>query len=413
MDLVLTADTMSAPYFAAPALATDDFENVRRRAVLGHCKWDPQVGDVSVLGAFPLIVSHARWRELSELAECLAREALEAEQELLFAPRHHRRLGVPRAIRRVLERADSEGPTPPAVRVMRFDFHWCTNGWRISEVNSDVPGGFSEASSFSALMANHYDAVPAGSVASAWLDAITRATQPGPIALLSAPGYMEDQQIMWYLAGLLRARGFDALLATPSQLRWGDGHAALERAGSRVRAAAVVRFYQAEWLARLPRRDDWRHFFCGGRTKVTNPGSAVLLESKRFPLTWDDLRTKLPTWRALLPETRDPRDVRYRDPEWVLKTAYGNTGDDIAIQPLQSEEQRRRYLRSVWFSPGDFVAQRRFDALPVSSPDGPVYPCIGVYTVNGKAAGAYARIAPRPLIDYRARDVALLVERAA
>jgi len=40
---------------------------------------------------------------------------------------------------------------------MRFDFHWTTEGFRISEVNADVPGGFSESSAFPALMAPSFD----------------------------------------------------------------------------------------------------------------------------------------------------------------------------------------------------------------------------------------------------------------
>jgi hypothetical protein len=39
------------------------------------------------------------------------------------------------------------------------------------------------------------------------------------------------------------------------------------------------------------------------------------------------------------------------------------------------------------------------------------YPSIGVYTVNGRVAGAYGRIAERPLIDARARDAAVLISR--
>jgi glutathionylspermidine synthase len=295
---------------------------------------------------------------------------------------------------------------------MRFDFHWCAEGWRISEVNSDVPGGFCEASSFSALVARHYDDKPVGSIAATWADAIARAANAESVALLSAPGYMEDQQIMWFLRRLLRDRGVAAFLATPAQVRWRGGRAELERDGSRISLHSLVRFYQAEWLASLPQRKEWRHFFCGGTTRVTNPGTAILLESKRFPLVWDALRTKLPTWRRLLPETRDPRDVRFREPDWVLKAAYGNTGDEVQIHELESSEKRRRFEREVWLWPGDFVAQRRFHALPVPSPVGPVYACIGVYTVDGRTAGAYARISPRPLIDYSAQDVPLLVKDA-
>jgi len=39
-----------------------------------------------------------------------------------------------------------------------------------------------------------------------------------------------------------------------------------------------------------------------------------------------------------------------------------------------------------------------------------MHACVGVYTVNGKAAGAYARLARKPVVDFEAVDAALLVE---
>lgn len=54
-----------------------------------------------------------------------------------------------------------------------------------------------------------------------------------------------------------------------------------------------------------------------------------------------------------------------------------------------------------------WVAQRRFEALP--TPRGAMYPCRGVYTINGKAAGLFGRLAPRPLIDFAATQVAVLM----
>jgi hypothetical protein len=147
---------------------------------------------------------------------------------------------------------------------------------------------------------------------------------------------------------------------------------------------------------------------------VCNPGSGVLTESKRFPLVWDHLRTPLPAWRALLPETRDPRDAPWqRDAGWLVKSALCNTGDDVAVRALLDDRQWARACREARRRPGEWVAQRRFDAVPLDSPAGPVFPCVGVYTIDGVVAGAYTRYAPRPLIDFAAVDVPLLVEASA
>jgi len=148
----------------------------------------------------------------------------------------------------------------------------------------------------------------------------------------------------------------------------------------------------------------------GGLTPVCNPGSALLVESKRFPLVWDELSSKLATWRALLPSTHDPRTVNWRrDPGWLLKTALCNTGDTVAAHGLVDPKRWRQAAIDATLYPGYWVAQRRFEVLPVRTPAGDVYPCLGVYTINGSAAGVYGRIAPRPLIDFEAIDIAVLI----
>ncbi len=316
-----------------------------------------------------------------------------------------RRLDLPASSARALTESDRP-PTPAAARVLRFDFHPTPDGWRISEANSDVPGGYTEASSFASLMAEHLPGCePAGDPAARLADALAAAARR--IALVAAPGYMEDQQVVAYVAGLLRRRGCMVYLGDPRQIRWVNGVAHVGGSGP---VDAVFRFYQAEWLAGLPSRLGWSRFFRGGRTPVCNPGTALLTESKRFPLTWDRLPVRLEAWRALLPPTRAPGGGGRG---WLLKAALSNTGDDVILPGLAGRARRwtalvqSRLWRSRW------VEQRRFEAAPLRTPAGPMYPCLGVYTVNGAAAGVYGRLAARPLIDHAAVDVAVLVRGAA
>jgi glutathionylspermidine synthase len=401
---VSSAATAEAPWRVPPALESGEFERIRRRMLLDHCKWDPQVGDISTLAPFPLVLDPATWDRLASWAEQLTAEAMAAEREILGSPRLQRLLSIPRSVRRALE-----GPlTPAAARTLRYDFHLTPEGWRISEVNADVPGGFTEASSFAAMMAERYaGTAPAGDPAARWAQAVARAPgAEGPVALLSAPGFMEDHQIMAYLAGLLQGLGRRARLAGPHELCWRDGRASLD--GEPL--AAIVRFYQGEWLARLPARCGWRFLFSGGRTPVANPGVALLVESKRFPLAWPELATPLPAWRALLPESRDPRDAPWRTDEgWLLKTALSNNGDTVSSRRLLDARAWRKVRWEVFWRPGGWVAQRRFEPAAVETPAGPMFPCVGVYTIDGRAAGAYGRLSPFPVIDYRSVDVAVLV----
>jgi glutathionylspermidine synthase len=152
----------------------------------------------------------------------------------------------------------------------------------------------------------------------------------------------------------------------------------------------------------------------GSRTPLSNPSVAILAQSKRFPLAWDALKTPLPTWRALLPETRDPRDVRWRgDQGWVVKPALGRVGEGVGIGEAIGAREWTRIQRSAFWWPRHWVAQRRFRTLPVHGAGVPQYPCLGVYTVDTTVAGAYGRLAPRPLIDSRAHDAAVLLADAA
>jgi hypothetical protein len=67
----------------------------------------------------------------------------------------------------------------------------------------------------------------------------------------------------------------------------------------------------------------------------------------------------------------------------------------------------------VRWRPSAWLAQRRFEVTPVESDGARYLPCVGVYTVDGRAAGAYARLATGPIVDALALDAALLVARGA
>lgn len=408
------------PWLSTPPVEPALFARLRHRAIFECCKWDPQVEDVETLSPLPLVLRRAAWEEIAALAESLAAETMAAEAELLRRPDLHRDLALPRPIRRALRHAAQGTPTPGAARVMRFDFHPTAEGWRISEVNSDVPGGFNEASGFARLMSQHVPGTrPAGDPAAALADAVAAATSPGAtVALVHATSYTDDRQVMVYLAREIESRGRRAVLAAPDHLRWRDGRAELthspQQPGGEV--GFVVRFFPGEWLPELPRRCQWPSFFHGARTPVGNPAYALLTQSKRFPLVWDRLATRLPTWRALLPETRDPRQVPGEKPSWkeddgwVVKPALGRVGDLVGIAGATDAKEWTQIRKSVRRHPEEWVAQRRFQALPLASDGGDLHPCLGVYTVDGRAAGIYGRAARRARIDHLAQDMAVLVD---
>ncbi|HYP98638.1 MAG TPA: glutathionylspermidine synthase family protein [Polyangiaceae bacterium] len=405
----MTTPDHSLVYRCGARLDPRSFAHVRRTLLLDHCKWDPQVGDVSTLADFPLLMPRSTWSKLASLAEALTAEVGEAERELVSRPELLALLGLPRRLRAVLAGCHAAPDNSRTPRALRYDFHYTRDGWRISECNADVPGGYAEASAFTALMAQHYAHVtPAGDPGATWVAAIAHAADGAEVALISAAGFMEDHQVIRYLAKRLRELGLGAHCLQPAQIRWQDGVAF----NAERRLGAVVRFYQAEWLTDLPRTTQPQHYFRGARTPVLNPGTCVTVESKRFPLTWEALSsTRLTTWRSLLPECAEPRRVPWRhDDAWLLKSALCNTGDTVSVRSLLSPAAWAKTVRAASWFPGQWVAQKRFEPVPLATPLGSAYPCIGIYTVNGRACGAYARLSLGPIVDYAAIDVALLLE---
>ena len=406
----MTAD-LAHPFRAVEPFPAAVASVIRRRAIFECCKWDPQVEDVSTIADVPIVLDAAAWRSLVTNAELLAGEVVAAEQELRHRPELHKTLGLPWAVRRLFRRAPPHSDET-AARLIRFDFHHTDAGWRISEANTDVPGGLNEASGLPRLVAPHVPGTEtAGDVAGCYA-ATTLDTLPAGahVALVHATAYSDDRQVMAYLGERLQQRGAQVSLVSPAHLRWRDGRASLDTAWTSDVVDAVLRFYPAEWMYNLPRACGWPAYFAPTSTPVSNPASALLTQSKRFPLTWEALRTPLPTWRALLPETRDPRDMQWQgSDEWVLKPALGRVGEDVLIGGVTPPQEAKRIARDVRRHPSHWIAQRRFKATPLRVNGSDRYPSIGVYTVNGRAAGAYGRIAEKPLIDARARDAAVLI----
>lgn len=404
------------PWRPVDALAPHAFAAVRRRAIFECFKWDPQVGDVATLAPFPLILEAGEWAHLARLSERLAGEAACAEEELARRIELHGTLGLPRAVRKALRLGRTRGSSRGCARLVRFDFHFTTDGWRISEANTDVPGGLNEASGFTRLMAERQPGCAlAGDPAARYAEALLSAAQPGAkIALAHATAYTDDNQVMSFLARELESRGAGVCKLSPAHLEWREGGAHIACDWDSGPADVVARFFPAEWLPNLEARSGWESFFAGSATPISNPATALLTQSKRFPLVWDVLDADLTTWRALLPETRDPREIpdAERD-EWVFKPALGRVGDGVGISGVSDAKDWKSIARSVRHDPGDWAAQRRFEAVPLETQEGRFFPCIGVYTIDGRAAGAYGRVARRALIDARAQDVAVLIASPA
>ena len=97
--------------------------------------------------------------------------------------------------------------------------------------------------------------------------------------------------------------------------------------------------------------------------------------------------------------------------EWILKPALGRVGEGIGMRGVTEAGDWKGIARRARWFPRHWIAQRRFTSTPLIVEGDVHHPCVGVYTVDERVAGAYGRLASRPLVDWRAIDVAVLVER--
>ncbi|MEN6385889.1 MAG: glutathionylspermidine synthase family protein [Phycisphaerales bacterium] len=172
-----------------------------------------------------------------------------------------------------------------------------------------------------------------------------------------------------------------------------------------------MRFFPGEWLENLNRKTNWHRYFSDAVTPQSNPATALLIQSKRLPLIWDELQTQMHFWKKYLPETKDVRQVKIDSGQWVLKPAFGRVGQDIGIYGVNEKKDWEKIVRYAKKHPRHWIAQKRFVPVAFETENGPMYPCIGVYTIDGKAAGVYGRISKQAIIDQYAFDAAVLVNR--
>lgn len=404
---------MNGPLTIAEPLSESQFRDIWLSIVFDYHKWDTQYEDVSTLARFPLMLEQAGWDELCKQSEQLWTEVIAAEREVIGRPQLLKRLGFTSPVLRALMHAGEEEPSKGMARVIRFDFHFATDGWRISEANADVPGGFIESCEFTRLMSKCYPgtSVP-GDTSAAYAEAILHELKPNSrIGFVHATAYTDDRQVMFFLADRFSKYDLLGVLLSPADLDWHDGRAQIAVYSERL--DGLVRFFPGEWLPNIPRRHKWQQFFYGSKTPISNPGYALITQSKRFPLIWDQLKTPMSTWKSLLPETQDPREVNWQDGDgWVLKPALGRVGAGIGMRGVTPEKEWCQIVRDVRRHPGYWVVQRQFTVLPVEGVNNNLYPCIGVFVIDGKACGMYGRISRQNVIDGRANDVAVIIRQA-
>ena len=397
------------------SIPKDKYDEYRINAIFDCYKWDPQFQDKGTVAHHALVLTEKEYEEVKRLTEAMDEETRNAEAYINQHIDIAKTLHLPKKIYKELLRMNNYDPNTH-IRLMRYDFHpTMEDTWAVSEVNSDVPGGFAESSlmpqAVLKLFENEkYSYINFGDILA---NAIAKKVKPnGRIMLVHCTCYSDDRQVMQFLGDKLKSMGFSIIYAAADHLRFKDNEAISILDGNEGKVDGIFRFTPLEWLKDI-RPKHWDGYF-DTTTPSCNHPIAIFAQTKRFPLIWDVLEkngVSLSTWRELLPETIEVEDVEDKI-GYIYKPACGRVGEKISIQEACSDEEYKMILEDVRRNPEEYLAQRKFNSKPLISENGETFHvCLGSYSVEGKHAGFYARISKTPRIDSNAADIPVIIEK--
>ncbi len=397
------------------SIPKDKYDEYRIDLMFDAYKWDPQFFDSNTIAKQALVITDEEHKELERLTEQLDEETRKAEDLLNKNLKLAKPLALPKKIYKELKKMKNYDPDKH-IRLMRYDFHPTIEGkWAVSEVNSDVPGGFAESSIMPQM------AIDVLNEKSYWYknfgDILTNAIikkvkAKGTIVLVHCTSYSDDRQVMQFLGDKLKQLGFRIIYAAADHLRFKNQEAFSILDGNEGKVDAIIRFTPLEWLIDIKPKH-WEGYF-DTITPSCNHPIAIFAQTKRFPLVWDQLEKqgiRLSTWRQLLPETVEVKNAKHKN-DYIFKPACGRVGEKISIKEACKEDEYRKIMADVKKYPKKYLAQKKFNSKSLISEEGESFHvCLGSYSVEGKHAGYYARISKLPRIDSYAADISVLIEK--
>lgn len=397
----------------------DKYDEYRLNLMFDCYKWDPQFLDNNTVSKHALVITEEEHEEIKRITESLDKETIEAENFLNTNLHLAKKLALPKKIYGELKRMENYD-SEKHVRLMRYDFHPVVDGsFSVSEVNSDVPGGFAESTlmpeeAIKALTNNNidkYSFIKFGDILASSIK--EKIKENGTIFFVHCTCYSDDRQVMQYIGDKLEKDGYRVIYGAADHIRFKDKKAYSILSGNEVEIDAIFRFTPLEWLKDMKPKF-WDGYFDTITTSCNHP-VAIFAQTKRFPLIWDKLEKeglKLDTWKKYLPETIEVKKAKGRD-GFIFKPACGRVGEKISIKEACTKDEYKEILKDVKKHPNEYLAQKKFISKPVIDEDGKEFHvCLGSYTVNGKHSGYYARVSKLPRIDSNAADIPVLIERS-
>ena len=238
------------------------------------------------------------------------------------------------------------------IRLMRFDFHPTTdNCWCVSEVNSDVPGGFAEASllpqeAINVLLENKYTYINFGDILVETI--ASKVISKGNIMLVHCTCFSDDRQVMQYLGDKLCKKRFNIIYGVADHIRFKNNIAYSVLDVNETKLDGIFRFNPLEWVIQIKPKHLGGFFYAS--TPSCNHPIAIYTQTKRFPLIWNELEKRglsLHTWKPLLPDTIDVKEVKEKE-GYIYKPACGRVGERISIKEACSKQEYDDFALTAW-----------------------------------------------------------------
>ena len=395
------------------SIPKNKYEEYRINLMFDCYKWDPQFSDNNTIAKHVLVLTKKEHEEVKKLTESLDKETIASEEFLNQNLKLAKPLALPKKIYNELK-SMTNYDSKKHIRLMRYDFHPTVDGtWAISEVNSDVPGGFAEASlmpkeAMKFIKNKKYKSIDFSDILT---NAISKKVKKGgTVMMVHCTCYSDDRQVMQFLGDKLTEKGYKILYGAADHIRFKDNKAYSILCNNETELDGIFRFTPLEWLKDIkPKR--WSGYFDTISPSCNHP-VAIFAQTKRFPLIWNKLEEngiKLDYWRKLLPETIEVKNAKNKE-GYIYKPACGRVGEKISIKEACSDEEYQMILKDVKKHPKSYLAQKKFISKPLKIDDEEYHVCLGSYTVDGKHAGYYARISKTSRIDSNAADIPVLIE---
>lgn len=398
------------------SIPNEKYNSYRIDAIFDCYKWDPQFLDNNTLAKHALVLTEKEYEEILKLTEDLDLETRKAEEFLNKNLNLAKPLFLPKKICKELRRM-SNYDSNKHIRLMRYDFHpTIEDTWAVSEVNSDVPGGFAEASllpklAIKNLENDNYYSIDFGDKLSKVISSKIKSN--GTIMFVHCTSYSDDRQVMQYIGDKMSSLGFNSIYGAADHIKFENKEAISVLDGHEGKIDCIFRFTPLEWLKDIKPKT-WDGYF-DTITPSCNHPIAIFAQTKRFPLIWNILEQhgiKLDTWKKLLPDTIEVKAAK-GNTEYIYKPSCGRVGEKISIAEACDKDEYNEILKDVRKHSKKYVAQKKFISKPLKSPEGDEFHvCLGSYTIDGMHSGFYARISRKNRIDSNAEDIPVIIERS-